>query len=139
LKNIFSSEKTRAEKTEFFLLSIRRLGVALLDAMIINLAFILANLIEYYPDTIKYDVIQTLIGRSFYTTALFIIIYAFFGLYNSLWEYAGLHEMVRCACAGVLSTLVCLAADFICDSFDLFNVNTFSLSIYFTSSGSFFI
>ena len=133
MKNIFSSEKTRAEKTEFFLLSIRRLGVALLDALIINLAFILANLIEYYPDTIKYDVIQTLIGRSFYTTALFIIIYAFFGLYNSLWEYAGLHEMVRCACAGVLSTLVCLAADFICDSFDLFNVNTFSLSIYFTS------
>ena len=133
MKNIFSSEKTRAEKTEFFLLSIRRLGVALLDALIINLAFILANLIEYYPDTIKYDVIQTLIGRSFYTTALFIIIYAFFGLYNSLWEYAGLHEMVRCAGAGVLSTLVCLAADFICDSFDLFNVNTFSLSIYFTS------
>ena len=133
MKNIFSSEKTRAEKTEFFLLSIRRLGVALLDALIINLAFILANLIEYYPDTIKYDVIQTLIGRSFYTTALFIIIYAFFGLYNSLWEYAGLHEMVRCACAGVLSTLVCLAADFICDTFDLFNVNTFSLSIYFTS------
>ena len=133
MKNIFSSEKTRAEKTEFFLLNIRRLGVALLDALIINLAFILANLIEYYPDTIKYDVIQTLIGRSFYTTALFIIIYAFFGLYNSLWEYAGLHEMVRCACAGVLSTLVCLAADFICDSFDLFNVNTFSLSIYFTS------
>ena len=86
MKNIFSSEKTRAEKTEFFLLSIRRLGVALLDALIINLAFILANLIEYYPDTIKYDVIQTLIGRSFYTTALFIIIYAFFGLYNSLWE-----------------------------------------------------
>ena len=133
MKNIFSSEKTRAEKTEFFLLSIRRLGVALLDALIINLAFILANLIEYYPDTIKYDVIQTLIGRSFYTTALFIIIYAFFGLYNSLWEYAGLHEMVRCACAGVLSILVCLAADFICDTFDLFNVNTFSLSIYFTS------
>ena len=133
MKNIFSSEKTRAEKTEFFLLNIRRVGVALLDALIINLAFILANLIEYYPDTIKYDVIQTLIGRSFYTTALFIIIYAFFGLYNSLWEYAGLHEMVRCACAGVLSTLVCLAADFICDSFDLFNVNTFSLSIYFTS------
>ena len=133
MKNIFSSEKTRAEKTEFFLLSIRRLGVALLDALIINLAFILANLIEYYPDTIKYDVIQTLIGRSFYTTALFIIIYAFFGLYNSLWEYAGLHEMVRCACAGVLSTLVCLAADFICDTFDLLDVNTFSLSIYFTS------
>ena len=132
MKNIFSSEKTRAEKTEFFLLSIRRLGVALLDALIINLAFILANLIEYYPDTIKYDVIQTLIGRSFYTTALFIIIYAFFGLYNSLWEYAGLHEMVRCACAGVLSTLVCLAADFICDTFDLLDVNTFSLSIYFT-------
>ena len=133
MKNIFSSEKTRAEKTEFFLLNIRRLGVALLDALIINLAFILANLIEYYPDTIKYDVIQTLIGRSFYTTALFIIIYAFFGLYNSLWEYAGLHEMVRCACAGVLSTLVCLAADFICDTFDLLDVNTFSLSIYFTS------
>ena len=133
MKNIFSSEKTRAEKTEFFLLNIRRVGVALLDALIINLAFILANLIEYYPDTIKYDVIQTLIGRSFYTTALFIIIYAFFGLYNSLWEYAGLHEMVRCACAGVLSTLVCLAADFICDTFDLLDVNTFSLSIYFTS------
>ncbi len=133
MKKIFSSEKAHSEKTEFFLLNIRRAGVALLDALIVNLTFALAILIEFYPNMIPYNVIQTLIGRSFYTTAIFLITYALLGLYNSLWEYAGLHEMVRCAGAGTLSILLCLAADFICDTFDLFDVNTFSLSIYFMS------
>ena len=134
MKNILSSGKTHDEKTAFFIISIRKAGVALFDALFINLAFILSGIIEYYPNPIGSDVYQTLFGgRLLYTTAIFITVYFFLGLYNSLWEYAGLHEMIRCAVAGVLSTTLCLAADFICQSFVLFNVKTLSLSIYFTA------
>lgn len=133
MKNIFSSGKTHDEKSTLFIIATRRAGVAFLDALFINLVFVVSSIIEFYPAQLEYEVIQTLIGRSLYTTAIFIIVYAFFGLYNSLWEYAGLHEMVRCAAAGGTATLLCLAADFICDSFALFNVQTLSLSIHFTS------
>jgi len=133
LKNIFSSGKTPDEKSAFLIIATRRAGVALLDALFINLTFVVTSIIEFYPEPLGYDVIQALIGRSLYTTVIFIAVYAFFGLYNSLWEYAGLHEMVRCAGAGIVSTLLCLAADFICDSFELLDVMTFSLSVYFTS------
>jgi len=133
LKNIFSSGKTQDEKAAFFIIAVRKAGVAFLDALFINLTFFATSIIEYYPTQLSYDIIQSLIGRSLYTTAIFIAVYLFFGLYNSLWEYAGLHEMIRCAAAGTIATLLCLASDFICQSFVLFNVKTLSLSIYFTS------
>ncbi len=133
MKNIFSSKKTHDEKAALFIISVRRAGVAFLDALFINLTFLITSIIEYYPAPLEYETVQTLIGRSLYTTVIFIAVYTFFGLYNSLWEYAGLHEMIRCAGAGTVATLLCLAADFICDSFELFNVHTLSLSIYFTA------
>ncbi len=134
MNKIFSSQKTRDEKAAFFVISIRKAGVALFDALFINLTFILTSIIEYYPESLNDAVYQTLFGgRLLYTTAIFITVYFFFGLYNSLWEYAGLHEMVRCAAAGTISILLCIAADYICQSFVLFDVKILSLSIYFTS------
>ncbi len=133
MKKIFSSEKMQDEKSAFFIIAVRRAGVALLDAIFINLTFIATSIIEFYPAPLGYDIIQALIGRSLYTTVIFIAVYAFFRLYNSLWEYAGLHEMIRCAGAGIVATLLCIAADFICDSFDLLDAKTFSLSVYFMS------
>ena len=133
MNNPFSVKKSKDELNSFFIIATRKSVVALFDALIVNLTFILTSVIMVYPQPLERAVIDSLIGRSLYTTAIFIGIYFFFGLYNSLWEYAGLHEMVRCAAAGGIATLICLAADTICSRLALLNVTVLSLSVYFTS------
>lgn len=114
-------------------MAIRKAGVALLDAIIVNTAYIITSVISTYPQMPDAEIMDSLLGRSTYTTATFIAVYFFFGLYNSLWEYAGLHELMRCAAAGGVATLICLAADTICSRLALFDVTVLSLSIYFMS------
>ena len=133
MNNLFFSDKTGEDRKSFFTVAIRKASVALFDALVINFAFILTSLMEYYPDMLDQRTVDILIGRSLYSTAIFIAVYFFFGLYNSLWEYAGLHEMIRCAAAGGIAILLNLAVDLICDRFVLLNVEVLSLSIYFTS------
>lgn len=133
MSKIFSSGKTREETSSFFTVAVRKAGVAFLDAIIINFTFFISSLINTdfrIPET---EIFDALVGRSLYTTAIFIAVYFFFGLYNSLWEYAGLHEMVRCVSASFISILISLAADTICDRLALFNVKVLSLSVYFMS------
>lgn len=133
MNNLFFSDKTGEDRKSFFTVAIRKASVALFDALVINFAFILTSLMEYYPDMLDQRTVDILIGRSLYSTAIFIAVYFFFGLYNSLWEYAGLHEMIRCAAAGGIAIMLNLAVDLICDRFVLLNVEVLSLSIYFTS------
>ena len=133
MNNLFFSDKTGEDRKSFFTVAIRKASVALFDALVINFAFILTSLMEYYPNMLDQRTVDILIGRSLYSTAIFIAVYFFFGLYNSLWEYAGLHEMIRCAAAGGIAILLNLAVDLICDRFVLLNVEVLSLSIYFTS------
>ncbi|MBQ8027460.1 MAG: polysaccharide biosynthesis protein [Clostridia bacterium] len=133
MNNLFFSGKTGEDRKSFFTVAIRKASVALFDALVINFAFILTSLMEYYPNMLDQRTVDILIGRSLYSTAIFIAVYFFFGLYNSLWEYAGLHEMIRCAAAGGIAILLNLAVDLICDRFVLLNVEVLSLSIYFTS------
>lgn len=133
MSNSVYPKKTRSEINDFFVVAIRKAGVALLDAIVVNAAYIITSVISTYPQMPDAEITDALLGRSTYTTAVFIAIYFFFGLYNSLWEYAGLHELMRCAAAGGVATLICLAADTICSRLALFNVTVLSLSVYFMS------
>ena len=133
MSNSVYPKKTRSEINDFFVVAIRKAGVALLDAIIVNTAYIITSVISTYPQMPDAEIMDSLLGRSTYTTATFIAVYFFFGLYNSLWEYAGLHELMRCAAAGGVATLICLAADTICSRLALFDVTVLSLSIYFMS------
>lgn len=119
--------------SDFLAITIRKAGVMLLDAIGVNVAFFLSVLMLNNMHSIATDHLNTLIGRSFYTTAIFIIVYFFFGLYNSLWEYAGIHEMVRCAVAGVIAILLNFAADEICARFDFFRIGRLNMSIYLSA------
>ncbi len=105
----------------------------MLDALIINIAYLFTTFVSSYPVTPDREMLNVLLGRSAYTTIAFVVIYFLFGLYNSLWEYAGLHELMRCAAAGGVATLIALSADTICSRLGLFNVQVLSLSIYFMS------
>ncbi len=133
MSNTFNSIEARDERHAFLTVAVRKAGVALLDAIIINIAYLFTTFISSYPVTPGREMLNVLLGRSTYTTVIFVVIYFLFGLYNSLWEYAGLHELMRCAAAGGVATLIALAADTICARLGLFNVQVLSLSIYFMS------
>ncbi len=133
MSNSVYPKKTRSEINDFFVVAIRKAGVALLDAVIVNAAYIITTVITTYPHMPDAELLASLLGRSTYTTVIFVLIYFLFGLYNSLWEYAGLHELMRCAAAGGVATLFALSADTICSRLALFNVQVLSLSIYFMS------
>lgn len=133
MSNTFNSIEARDERHAFLTVAVRKAGVALLDAIIINIAYLFTTFISSYPVTPDREMLNVLLGRSTYTTVIFVVIYFLFGLYNSLWEYAGLHELMRCAAAGGVATLIALAADTICSRLGLFNVQVLSLSIYFMS------
>ena len=86
-------------------LFIRRLFLIILDAMLINIASFSALFVRfelrlneipvYFTDAVlSYALINTL------TT---IIIFALFRLYNSLWKYAGIDELVNILFAGAAS------------------------------------
>ncbi len=138
MSNLFQSGKSREDKMSFFTISIRKAAIALLDALAVNFAFGFSMFMLNDMHWLNADDIVTLASRSLHTTALFIVVYFFFGLYNSLWEYAGMHEMVRCAAAGAVATLLNIAADEILTRVTLFHIDIFhiqrlNLSIYFTA------
>lgn len=138
MNNSFLSDTSRGEISSFLAIAIRKIGVAFLDALAVNFAFVFSSFLLNNMRALSPEHINTLIGRSVYTTIIFILVYFFFGLYNSLWEYAGLHEMMRCAVAGVIATLLNIGADEICARLllfhvDLFRVERLNISVYFSA------
>ena len=138
MNNSFLSDTSRGEISSFLAIAIRKIGVAFLDALAVNFAFVFSSFLLNNMRALSPEHINTLIGRSVYTTIIFILVYFFFGLYNSLWEYAGLHEMMRCAVAGVIATLLNIGADEICARLllfhvDLFRVERLNISVYFST------
>lgn len=119
--------------SSFFTIATRKAGIAVFDALIINITFFFASFIARDFQPLPELWVNILFDRAFHTTALFILVYFFFGLYNSLWEYAGLHEMLRCAAAGVIATLLNIAADYIFEQSGIIDASRLNLSVYFMS------
>ncbi len=130
---LFFPGKTEEERNSFWIITSRRILVAFMDAFIVNASFIGVCIMNYSWDVCKAEIFSVLIGRSIYTTLIFLISYALFGLYNSLWEYAGLHELINCAAATGVATVLSLGVDSAMARLALFNVQVLSLSVYFTS------
>ncbi len=125
--------KNISEHKSFWIITTRKLGLAVVDVICINLAFFIICLINYPAAELSQTVIPALFGRAFYTSAIFVLIHMIFGLYNSLWEYAGIHELVRCAGAAVLGTFASLGIDTVLDRLDMLNVVVLRVGVYFTA------
>lgn len=129
LKNLSTPE----ERKSFININLRRLLLVFIDALAVNLAFAGICAMNYPWETFKAVIVPALIGRSVYTAVIFVCTYLFFGLYNSLWEYAGLHELLRCASATAVSTLLTIGVDSIAKNLSLFNAQVLRVSVYFTA------
>ena len=133
MNKLIQSGKSHEEMSSFLTIAVRKASIALFDAVIINITYIFASFIARDFQPLPELWVDTLVDRAFHTTALFIVVYFFFGLYNSLWEYAGLHEMMRCAVAGVLATMLNIAADYILEQAGIIDASRLNLSVYFMS------
>jgi FlaA1/EpsC-like NDP-sugar epimerase len=88
---------------------IKEILMMLGDVLLVNAAILLTFFL-HFEGAIPADVIQLYLSNALILTVGKIIIFRYFGLYNSVWEYATLEELVKVAMAvslsAVLSTIV---------------------------------
>ncbi len=122
-----SSAEQKLPTLQIFL---RRSAIAILDIFFLNFSYVCVSALVY--DTgITQEIKSCLLGRSWYASLIYVVVLFFFGLYNSMWEYAGLHELVCCFGAVITSTLVTLGVDTICERFEWFHVEWLRTGVYF--------
>ncbi len=76
------------------------------DIISVNLAYVIAAALEG-----KKDVWPVILERALPVTVVFIILYCAFGIYKSMWEYAGSKELMNIGAATFLGGLIGLSID----------------------------
>lgn len=86
-------------------LMIRRIFLILLDTMLISIASFSALFVrfDFRPSTIPLKYIEAVVSYLPINIITTIIIFAIFRLYNSLWKYASIDEMINIVFAGTIS------------------------------------
>ena len=84
------------------------IGLGICDIIILNLVSILALWMrfDFHWNSIPEEFLDKALAYAPFYTIITLIIFAVFGLYTSLWRYAGIYEMVMLECAMILTTVV---------------------------------
>ena len=85
---------------------VRRIFLVLFDIIFINLSSFLALFIRLEFDLVALEesgFMISLLKCAPFNTVLTFVLFMLFGLYNSLWEFAGIYEFQRIAAASALS------------------------------------
>ncbi|MGN1478831.1 MAG: hypothetical protein ACI4XH_03615, partial [Acutalibacteraceae bacterium] len=98
---------------DFRSIRIKKAFMIVYDIIAINLAYLIAA----YLEGIVFNDWLALLERSIPVTAVFILLYYAFGIYRSMWEYAGSRELINIGMATVLGGLSGIAVDIIMSYF----------------------
>ena len=101
------------DSMDFKSIRIKKAMMVVYDIIAINLAYFIAA----YLEGIVIKNWMALVERSIPVTAVFIFLYYAFGIYRSMWEYAGSRELVNIGAATVLGGLSGIAIDIIMSYF----------------------
>lgn len=88
-----------------FVKGIRKVSLLTADMLIINLAFLFALLL-HYEGAIPRDALMTYFQGSVIITIGKLLIFKFFQLYGSLWEYASIEELVKVVMAVIVANFL---------------------------------
>ncbi|MBQ8227984.1 MAG: polysaccharide biosynthesis protein [Clostridia bacterium] len=91
----------------------KRIIMMIYDAIVVNLSFVLAALLE----DIQLNGFVALLQRSIPVTVIFLFLYAAFEVYKSMWEYAGTKELAKIFGATVIGGISSIAVDIIMSNF----------------------
>lgn len=82
----------------------RQLFLILADILAVNAAFLL-TLFLHYEGNIPQDIISIYLSSVFVLTAGKLLIYKYFDLYNSLWSYASVEELLKILLAVIVANV----------------------------------
>lgn len=88
---------------------IRKAALILIDIILVNLAFYGALLIRF-DGAVPNEYLQSFYDLALVFTTVRILCFYFFGLYNRLWQYASVGELVNIVAAVTVGTAVNIAA-----------------------------
>lgn len=112
----------------------KRLIMMIYDIIVINLSFILTAFIE----DIKFNGFVAILQRSIPVTLVFLVLFATFEVYKSMWEYAGTKELSKIFGATVIGGITSIAIDIIMSNFgfEVSNISggNFGASFYIIST-----
>jgi len=95
---------------------IRQCLLVIADVMLFAFSSFLALLLRFelnFSDLVKYDFLMNVLKLLPLTAAIMLLFFALFGLYSSLWEFAGEREMLHVIVATLISVAAQTALQFI--------------------------
>ncbi|MCL2507602.1 MAG: polysaccharide biosynthesis protein [Oscillospiraceae bacterium] len=114
-----------------FMVIVRQILLLAMDVVIINLStFFMYGM---YLGFQMGDIIPTLLGRAIPVTAGYIVLYWALGLYNSMWKYAGMYELIHCTLAGSAGSFLSVGIDYMGARFGVLNMELLPPTVYLSS------
>jgi len=114
-----------------FTVIFRQIVLLTMDVLIINLStFFMYGLNLSFQ---MGGIMPTLWGRLLPVTAGYVVLYWALGLYNSMWKYAGMYELIHCAMAGAIGSLLSVAIDLVGAYLGILNMQLLPPTVYFSS------
>ncbi len=113
-------------------IGVKKFLIAATDIIIINFSYIFIAFLYYKPD-MPDEIAYALIGRIPYVTVIYIVLLWGFGLYNSIWKYAGLTEVVQCVFAVAIGSVASVGIDKAGNYLEIFHMVNFPALVYFSS------
>ena len=111
----------------------RQAILVLADIILINASYFLTAVLNNGVGGMRL-IAPMLLTRAVPVTALFVLVYALFGLYSSIWKYAGMHDLLRCSAAGVMGGLLSVSVDKIGSALEWKNMGNFNAAFYVSST-----
>lgn len=111
----------------------RQAVLILADILLINASYFLTAFLNNGRSTMPL-ITPMLLTRAVPVTALFVMVYALFGLYSSIWKYAGMQDLLRCGAAGVMGGLLSVSVDKIGNAMGWGSMGNFDANFYVSST-----
>ncbi len=115
----------------------KKIILMLTDVLIINLSFIFAVCIAMdfeFGNPALQALLKFSLVRIPFVSVVFVVVFRAFGLYRSMWQYAGAYELSQCLMATVVSSVACVGMDKIFAYIRFLGFSNFAPVIYVTAT-----
>lgn len=95
-----------------FSLTQKRALLMVADLLSVNFAYLL-TLFFYFEGQNPFYSAKQLVIRAVVITVVHLVLFIAFGLYNSIWHFAGMYELAQCFAAVSIGQVLCLIYDYV--------------------------
>lgn len=106
----------------------KQILMVIYDVIVINISYLFTEFL--LEDAITLETLQLFGQRAIPATLVFLLLFFSFRIYSSMWEYAGIKELINIAMACGLGGLSTVAVDIVIRKFTINKLSCFSASFY---------